>query len=265
MSYADALKGRFPGLDPVVDDLFLLEAHQIQSLPTRAPLHELAAVLHTDPRLSRFFVARHPPIQEFLDRLLSSHRPVPDDELARCQDTLVWEIADWILYQRAPDLYDESSEFDLRLTAVVDLVQLDGKVVIDAGAATGRVAIAAARTARHVFAVEPSAALRAFIRDRATDLGIDNLFVLDGFLDSIPLPADIADVLLTRQAIGWRLVPELAEIERVVAPGRAAVHLVGPPAEFPDDRLDQTLTAEGYQRSSYSEGSVTKARYWKRF
>ena len=60
--YAELLRDRFPGLAPVVDDLFVLEAHQVASQPERAPARELAAVLHSEPLLHRFFVVRHPPI-----------------------------------------------------------------------------------------------------------------------------------------------------------------------------------------------------------
>jgi len=53
-----------------------------------------------------------------------------------------------------------------------------------------------------------------------------NLFVMDGTLDSIPLPGHSLDVLITSNAIGWNLVEELEEIERVVKPGGHAIHLL---------------------------------------
>ena len=228
MTYADLLRERFAGLDPQVDDLFLLEAHQVAELPVRAPSRELAAVLHAYPRLRRFFAARHPPIEGYLTRLLAEHDPVADDELPDAETALLWEIADWIVCQRAPERYDERSDFDPGLSAITDVVDLDGKVVIDAGAGTGRMAIAAAPAARHVFAVEPVATLRRYMRDRAVQLRIDNLFVLDGLLSAIPLPSASADVLL-------------------------------------GDRLHQQLLAAGYQPGTYHEGSAVKRKLWKRF
>jgi SAM-dependent methyltransferase len=266
VTYADALQSRFPGLDPQVDDLFLLEAHQIASLPTRAPSRDLAAVLHAYPRVRRFFVARHPPIEGYLAQLLAEHGPAVVEELLDREAALLWEIADWIVYQRAPQLYGDMSDLDPGLTAISDVVSLDGKVVIDAGAGTGRMAFAAAGTARHVFAVEPVATLRRYMRERAARLGIGNLFVVDGFLDAIPLPAATADVLLTRQAIGWRLAEELLEIERVVKPDGTAVHLVGMPHPAPpDDDLHTQLVADGYRPGTYRAGSTVKRKYWKRF
>jgi ubiquinone/menaquinone biosynthesis C-methylase UbiE len=260
VTYTDLLREMFPDLNPEVDDVFLLEWHQIAALPERAP----APVLHAHPHVRRFLVARHPEIEGFLVRLLTEHGPVGADDLAACEQALVWEIADWIAYQRAPQSYDTAAKVDWDLAAVTDVVALDGKVVIDAGAGTGRVALDAAPVARHLFAVEPVATLRQYLKDKATRLGIDNLYVVDGFLHAIPLPTGTADVLLTCQAIGWNLPDELREIERVTKPGGAAVHVFGTPAAVqPDNPLHQPLLAAGYQPATYERRDICIRTYSK--
>ena len=138
VTYADLLREILPELNPEVDDLFLLEAHQIGGLPERAPAGELAAVLHAHPRLYRFFVARSPQIEAFLVRLLADHGPVGAGDLVACEQAPLWEIADLIAYERAPESYDSGAKVDWDLSAVTDVVDLDGKVVIDAGAGAGR-------------------------------------------------------------------------------------------------------------------------------
>ncbi len=258
MRYADQLRETFAGLDPQLDDLFLLERHQIATLPDRAPRRELAVVLHADPRIRRFLLTREPSLEPFVASLLAEHGAVADDELAASVDELLWELADLIVYQRDPARYDEGSEFDPSL--VTDVVDLVGKDVVDAGAGTGRVAFAVAPHARSVFAVEPSASLRRYMRDRTAELGASNVFVVDGFLHDLPLPSSSVDVVLTRQAIGWQLPDELAEIERVVRRGGAALHLVGPPSPETDE-LDAALVTAGYEAGSYREGGVDKRRY----
>ena len=265
MSYADLLREMFPDLNPEVDDLFLLEAHQIAGLAERAPARELAGVLHAHPRLHRFLVNRHPPIDGFLATLLAEHGPAGPDELVACEQTLSWELADLIAYQRAPEIYDTGSKVDWDIASVAEVVALDGKVVIDGGAGTGRVTFDAASAARTVFAVEPVATLRSFMRKKATRLGFDNVYVLDGFLHAIPLPAASADVLLTCQAIGWDLPHELQEIDRVVKQGGIAMHLFGvPEAAQPDNPLHEPLVAYGYRRDTYVNPSVHIVRYWKK-
>jgi SAM-dependent methyltransferase len=68
--------------------------------------------------------------------------------------------------------------------------------------------------------------MRRFIREKASRESITNLFVMDGFLDSIPLPPGSVDVLMTSNAIGWNPEGELKEIERVLKSGAHAIHLM---------------------------------------
>lgn len=263
VSYGELLQEMFPDLDPVVDDLFLLEAHQIAHLPERAPARELAAVVHAHPGLNRFLVTRHPPLAGFLARLLTEHDPVQGGDLATASKLLVWELADWIAYQREPGMYDTESRVNWDVAAVTEVVALEGKVVIDAGAGTGRVAFSVAPAAQHVFAVEPVGTLRRFMRDKAAEMGIGNVFVLDGFLHAIPLPTGSADVLLTCQAVGWALPDELAEIERVVKPTGIAMHLFGAVTAQSENPLHEPLVAHGYLPDIYQQGNHHIVRYWK--
>ena len=197
-------------------------------------------------------------------QLVDAHRPGGTDDLVGCEQAVVWEVADWIVYQRAPEVYDAQAGIDWTIAAVTEATTLTDKVVIDAGAGTGRVAFDAAPAARHVFAVEPVATLRHFIRDKAERRRVNNLFTLDGFLHAIPLPAASADVLLTCQAIGWALPDEVAEIERVVAPGGVAMHLFGTPeAADRDQPLFRALQASGYQPRTYRDDQMTIHAYVK--
>jgi SAM-dependent methyltransferase len=64
------------------------------------------------------------------------------------------------------------------------------------------------------------------MKEKAAREGRDNLYVMDGTLDSIPLPDGSLDLLITSNAIGWNLQEELREIQRVVKPGGQALHLL---------------------------------------
>ena len=109
VGYAAALRSTFDGLDPVVDDLLLLERHEVSELLDRAPARELAGVLHSDPRLRRFLVARCPEVEPRMEALLAAFGPVGSQDITRCEQAVVWEVADLIAYERAPDLYDQRS------------------------------------------------------------------------------------------------------------------------------------------------------------
>jgi hypothetical protein len=267
MGYADRCRRLFPNLEPEVEDLYLLEWFQIAGLPERAPERELAQVLHANPKLAAFFTARHPSLGEYLARLVTEHPPVDGDELSAAEQAVLWEIAEWIVYQREPAMYDALSIHDWDVVAATaDVVALDGKVVLDAGAGSGHATLAACERADIVYAMEPVTTLRRFVRERAARLGIQNVFVIDGFLHAIPLPTSSVEVLFTCRAIGWQLPDELREIDRVVGPGGVAIHLAGLP--YPADRADplhQALLADGYLEGMYTEGAATQRTYWKRF
>ena len=261
--YAEALRKQFPKLAPVVDDLFLLEAHQIASLPERAPRGELAVVLRAYPKLVRFFSVRYPPIEPFLSQLLQA-TPTTEMDPVECEDRLLWELADLIVYQRAPEMYDSRTVDGWSRAALREAEPLEGKVIADVGAGTGRVAFAVAPFAKTVFAVEPSTALRGYIRDKAARLGLGNVFVIDGLLNAVPLPAGALDLLLTHRAIGWDLAAELTEIERVVRPGGVALHLTGMPFPMDDDPLHESLLGSGYEQGSYDDGESLCSKYFRK-
>ncbi len=262
MPYADHLRGLFPTLELRVADLFALEAHQIAELPTRAPDKELAEVLHAHPDMRSFLEVRHPPIADHLTRVLAEHPSAEAADLETSEQTLLWEIGDLLVYDTAPELFDALPMNDWDFGAVTALVDLDGKTVIDAGAGSGKVAFGAVSVARHVYAVEPVARLRVYMRDKAA-AGNTNLYVLDGTLDAIPLATDTADVLLTCRAIGWRLEEELVEIERVVRAGGVALHLGLPHPPSDDDPRHRRLTEAGYAVVTYTEGQEQRTAYRK--
>lgn len=264
MGYGDALRESFPDLRPVLEDLFLLEAHEVAELPERAPSRELAAVLHANPVLRRFLIARHPPSEETLLRLMAAHPAAAATDLKGCEQAVLWEVADWIIYERAPEYYDAVSTITWDSRAVTDVVRVDGAVVIDAGAGTGRVSFAVAPLARHVFAVEPVGTLRRYMRDRAIREGVSNVYVVDGFLHAMPIPDESADILVTCHSIGWSLRRELAEIERVLRRGGVAVHLFGVEAAGPlDGSLFRTLVHDGYRHDVHQVADRRMHRYVK--
>lgn len=266
MMYEDHLRKVFRGAKLDVEDLYLLESYQIAYLRERAQQRELAAVLQANPSLNRFFVNKCPEIADFLVGLSSHFSPASsEEELERFSDSLVWEVADMIVYCKQPELYDERVVLGWNFADILKIAAIDNKVVIDGGAGTGRVAFEAAGKARHVFAVEPNASLRRFIGQKAKKRCVRNVYPIDGFLDAIPLPDGSADVLITSNAIGWRLENELREIERVVKPGGKAVHFVGHAKDTEDDPIFAVMTSPDwrYQSVAHNDGEGQKRMYVK--
>jgi hypothetical protein len=266
MTYEATLREMFQGVDLEVEDIYLLERFQIAYLPDRVPQREFAAVLWANASIKRFLITKHPPIADFIEEVLARYGPAANQqELDAYSDRLVWEIADQFIYVKRPDAYDERASTRWDFDEVTSITPLENKIVIDAGAGTGQVAFAAARTARLIFAVEPVSSLRQFIREKAARIGATNLYAIDGFLHAIPLPDGFTDVLVTSNAIGWRLEDELQEIERVVKRGGYAIHLFTSPGDAKDTPLHTRLTSSEwrYTCSRYEEQDNWKIKYWK--
>ena len=227
MAYSQMLRDLFPEISLQAEDLLLLEAFQIKYLPDRVAPREFATLLREYPVLQRFLVNKYPPIDAFLNSFLEKYKPVVDKHLIEkhCQEAL-WEIADLIIYNKHPELFDQNTRIHWDITEITTIIPLDGKTVADVGAGSGRIAFLVAPFAQTVFAVEPLGSFRSFMKRKALKQGVKNLFVMDGTLDFLPLPEDSLDVLVTSNAIGWNLEKELHEIERVVKPGGSVIHLL---------------------------------------
>jgi len=256
----------FEGVHLELEDLYLLEAFQIGYLPGWVPERELAAVLWATPSIGRFLVKRCPSISEFIERTLARYGPTKDPQkLEDCIQAVVWTIADLLVYNKCPEAYDSLEFHNWDFGEITMITSLDRKVVVDGGAGTGRVALEAARSARQVFAVEPVARLRQFMRQRVSQAGLRDVFVMDGFLDAIPLPDGFADVLITSHALGWRLGDELREFERVVRWEGFIIHCPGTADAPSEEEIHARLISPdwGYEFSRYVESDGRKRKYWK--
>ena len=168
MKYSKALKKQFAGITLNVEDLFLLETFQIKYLPDRVPKREFSTLLRAYPIIHRYFISKYPPIKSFVNTLLKENKPINNKSTVDeyCQE-LLWEIAELIVYNKYPEVYDAKVEFSWNFDKIISVNSLVGKVVIDAGAGTGRLAFQAAQFAETVFAVEPVSSFRRFMRDKA--------------------------------------------------------------------------------------------------
>ena len=265
MTFYTPFKAFFKGVSLEIEDLYLLESFQVNMLPGIAD-PELAVVLHAYPSIKRFLVTKCPAAAENIESVMEKYPPAKNDkELVKISDKFIWSIADWLVYGKCPEAYDnlEFHKWDFR--EVTFITPLDGKTVIDGGAGTGRVTLEAARTAGRVYAIEPVTRLRQFIKDKVYEADLGNIFVTDGFLHDMPLPDNAADVLITSHALGWHLEKELKEFERVVKKGGYIIHCPGT-ADIPGEEAQHHRLISpdwGYDFSGYQESDGWKRKYWK--
>jgi ubiquinone/menaquinone biosynthesis C-methylase UbiE len=265
MAYSKMLRELFPDITLHAEDLLLLEAFQIKYLPDRVAAEEFTILLREYPVVHRFMVNKYPPIASFFTRLLEENKRTADTHHIeeQCQEAL-WEIADLIIYNKHTELYDRNTSIHWDISEISSITSLEGKTVADVGAGSGRIAFLVAPHVQTVFAVEPLSSFRSFMKEKAADQEVHNLFVMDGTLDSIPLPDGSLDVLVTSNAIGWNLNEELKEIERVVKPGGYAIHLLHSDQEHEDPLRETILSAPWtYQYIQDSAKKTMKIRYYK--
>lgn len=265
MGYAQSLKKRFPGLTLQAEDLLLLEDFQVKYLPDRVPEHEYSTLLHAYPMVHRFLEIKYPPIASFNNKILSDYHPADNKDIVEnaCQDML-WEIAELIIYNKYPEVYDEQSGLIWKIGELSSITSLQGKTLVDAGAGTGRLAFLVAPFAETVYALEPVRSMRRFVREKAVRKNVKNLFTMDGFLESIPLPDNSVDVLMTSNAIGWNLENELKEIERVLKPNAHAIHLMKSDVQV-ENPFHDLLTSPDWKYDyirSEEDGEI-KLKYYK--
>lgn len=266
MPYSQKLRSLFPEITLHAEDLLLLETFQVKNLPERVPEKEFATLLRTHPVVQRFLLAKHPPLASFLDGILEEHKPIIDKRLnhEECQEAL-WEIADLIIYNKFPELFNTQAPIKWDLDEITSIAPLESKVIADVGAGSGRIAFMVAPLALTVFAVEPVTSLRSFMKERASRKKAENLYVMDGTLDSIPLPDNSLDVLITSNAIGWNLPDELKEIERVTRPGGFAIHMLRSDTRE-ENPFHETLTSVPWKYSclEHKAQNEMKIRYFKK-
>ena len=266
MSYAKNLKKRFQGITLNVEDLFLLESFQIKYLIDRVPQMEFTALLRANPTIHNYFVTMYPPIGCFISDLFKEYAVEESSKTIEdnCSD-LLWEIADLIIYNKHPEVFDANVEIDWEMNKIIQPKSLEGKVVVDAGAGTGRLAFLTAQFAETVFAVEPVQSFRQFMKEKAIKENVNNIFVVDGFLDSIPFPDNSVDVLMTSNAIGWNIESELKEIERVLKPNGEAIHLIQSTDVDNENHLHNSLISSEwkYTCTKYQKTTGLKLKYTK--
>jgi len=266
MTYSQKLQKLFPEVALHPEDLLLLETFQIKYLPERIAVKEFATLLTAYPIVHRFLFAKYPPIASFLSRILKENPATKDQALIEehCHEAL-WEIGDLIIYNKSPERFDAQAPIKWEIGEISAITSLNGKVVADVGAGSGRIAFLVAPIAQTVFALEPLSSFRTFMKEKAVDKCVENLFVMDGTLDSIPLPDHSLDVLITSNAIGWNLSDELEEIERVIKPGGYAIHLLQSNEQL-ENPFHETLTASPWNYTCLQEGDnkKLKLRYFAR-
>jgi SAM-dependent methyltransferase len=244
--------------------LLLLESLHLRYLSLREPDQAMGTALKAHPAVHWYLVQAYPPIAEYVSDCLALAKEAPsEDEIREAELTVLDSMHDWLIYVLAPEKYDLLDFLAWDDRSLLEMADFDGKIVIDIGSGTGRLAFAVAPLARAVYAVEPVANLRRYLYEKRNQLGFKNVYPLEGTITQIPLADDFADILMGGHVFGDDFDAEYTEMRRVVQDGGMILLHPGTNAGDEDD-AHRYLVDQGFHYDTFEEpGEGLKRKYWK--
>ena len=226
----------------------------------------LGIVLSYHPTIRWYYEARCP---EAAERVAALVRETPAGLTAgevRDAEIGFMDLVDTFIVYLYPEAMDTNCPYirDWDPDRLLSITDFSGKVVLDVGSGTGRLAFAAAAVARRVYASEPTDRLREYMRDRIAREGIGNVAVLDGTIEAIPFEDDTFDIAMSAHVVGLDYEKEIANLTRVVKNGGYIIDCMGE-----DDRKrpgpNGELLKAGFAYDHYvSKSGGDVYRYWMR-
>lgn len=180
----------------------------------------MGIALKANPTVCWYFTHRCPECKPLVEELIKNAPSTADAvQIRESEKYALLSVEDFIIYT-TPEKMAEHCDFIRGWNKVhlFELADLSGKLVLDVGAGSGRLTFAAAEKAECVYACEPVGTLREFMRDRVKSENIQNVRILDGFLEELPFPNDTFDIVMSGHVVGDHYDSEIAELTRVCKP-----------------------------------------------
>jgi ubiquinone/menaquinone biosynthesis C-methylase UbiE len=251
-----------------LDDLLVFDDEMLREIVTSgAPglsVDELARSLHNAPAPLMDRIASALPQQQRARFLALLARPAPPQavEAARRQllDHLFWELTYW----KTPELYEELTEGESLHPDLFRQLRPDlrGKIVLDAGAGSGRATFAClCQGAGHVYAVEPSLGLLRLLEGKLARFAVParQITPLRGRFDALPLDDRSVDTALACSAFtaepGQGGEAGLAELQRVTRRGGKLILIWPRPEDY------HWLAEHGFQYAALPVPEEMRVRF----
>ena len=213
---------------------------------------ELAIALKANPKVAWYFMQKCP---EMADRVRALVQKAPEglsaEQIRAAEVRALGEYEDFVIYT-TPEVMEEKCDFiyGWNKERLYELADLEGKIALDVGSGTGRLAFAAAERAAFVVASEPVDSLREFMRDEIARKGIRNMRVCDGLCDSLPFPDNTFDVVMSGHVVGDRFREEVDELTRITKDGGWLLDVPGD--QHRKTRRNEQLIDDGWEELAYT-------------
>ncbi len=244
--------------------ILLLEQVQLSWLPGWLPEEQLTIALKANPAVEWYLRHKCPQLNDWLDRVMATTQTVTDPVAIRqAEIDVLTSMTDLVVYAVDPAVYDAQPFLNWDSNELLCLADFFNKTVIDVGAGTGRLAFSVANKAATVFAVEPVANLRAYLKQKALALGFQNVYPVDGLITCIPFPDRFADITMGGHVFGDSPETEYKELLRVTKPG--GIIILCPGNSDKDNDVHDFLIVQGFNWSRFEEPlDGWKRKYYKK-
>lgn len=189
----------------------------------------MGIALANNPSVAWYFINRCPECKEVVDKLIDkSPKQLSHQEIRKAEEYVI-DYADWAIVYVYPEIMNKNCPYikywdSERLLSMTDFTD---KIVLDVGSGTGRLAFTAATKAKMVYASEPVDRMREYMRDKIKKQNISNIVVIDGFVENIPYPDNLFDIVMSGHVVGDNYSKELSELERVTKPNGYIIDCMG--------------------------------------
>lgn len=213
---------------------------------------QLGIALVANPAVRWYFLHKCPECSSIVEGLAQKClRELNAQEIRTAEVYVLSYVEDFVTYT-TPEVMDEKCGFIYawKKERLFELVDFQGKRVLDIGSGSGRLAFAAAERAREIYASEPVDCLREYLRDKIKREKIENIRVVDGMVDSLAYPDDTFDIVMFGHVVGDDYESELSEIFRVVKSGGWVIDCPG--EESRKCGPDEELLRRGFEEFHYT-------------
>lgn len=244
--------------------LLLLEPLHVRYLAQRKPSEAMGTALAAHPAVQWYLIETDPSVKAYVKNCLAVAKLHPTREDLQLAETAVLEsMQDWLIYVLNPDKYDQLEFLAWDDTSLLGMANFQDKLVLDIGSGTGRLAFAVAPQAQVVYAIEPVANLRRYLWKKREQLGLTNIYPIDGTMEQIPFPGNFADILMAGHVFGDDIEREYREMLRVVKNGGMIILHPGTNAQS-EDEAHRYLIQKGFEFDTFEEpGDGLKRKYRK--
>lgn len=226
----------------------------------------LGIALAYNPSIHWYFINKSPESEERVKGLVeAAPKDLSKDDVRKSEIKLLDMIDSFIVYLY-PEVMNANCEYirDWDSDRLLSIVDFTDKLVLDIGSGTGRLAFAAAKKAKKVYASEPVDRMREYMRDKIKGEGICNVVVLDGTIEAIPFEDNTFDISMCGYVLGLDIKQEIANLERVTRDGGYIINCMGDD-DRKNDKPNEQLLKEGFEYSHYvSKTGGDVYRYWKK-